>query len=64
MLGFLRTLLVVVIISVLSFLGNAANLNGLVSAGMATVIAGLAMSLEHYIESKTGSALFGAFRTR
>jgi hypothetical protein len=61
-LGFLRTLLTVAIISVLSYLGDAAHLNGVVSASVATLIAALAMGAEHAIEANTGKALFGAVR--
>ncbi len=61
-LGFLRTLLTVAIIAILSYIGDASHLNGLVSGTLATLIAAIAMGLEHSIEANTGKALFGAVR--
>lgn len=62
MLGLVRSLGFVVILAVVSFLANAANLHGVVSDGLAASIATLALVAEHYLEGKTGSALFGAAR--
>ncbi len=60
-LGFVRALGVVIIMAVLGFLGDANNLNGIVSTGVAGMISGLALSLEHYFAGKKpGSALFGS----
>jgi len=63
-LGFIRAIGTVVLMSVLTYLGDSAHLNGIVSATAATIISALALALEHSIESSTGNALFGAVRSR
>ncbi len=62
--GFLRAVGVAALVAILAYLGDAAHLNGLVSDSVATIVAGLALALEHVIENKTGSALFGAVTSR
>lgn len=57
-LGFIRAIGVVVITAVLSYIGVADNLSFL-NPATATLIAGLALAIEHIIEARTGSALFG-----
>ena len=64
LLGFLRGLGFTIILAGLTYLGDSANLSGVVSTGLATVIASLALALEHAIASSTGNALFGAVSTR
>lgn len=60
-LGFVRALGIVIITAVLGYLGDASNLNGVVSTSAAAIISGIALSLEHYMAGKKpGSALFGA----
>lgn len=60
-LGFARAVGIVIITAVLGYLGDANNLNGIVSTSAAAIISGLALSLEHYMAGKKpGSALFGA----
>jgi hypothetical protein len=49
------------LVSVLSYVGDATHLNFLTPT-TATLLAGLALALEHAIEAKTGNALFGAVR--
>lgn len=61
-LGFLRALGFALLTALLNFLANVTNLNGIVTPGVAAIIAALALSLEHGIASKTGSALFGAVK--
>lgn len=63
-LGFVRALGVALVLFLLSYLGDAAHLNGILSASGATIVAGLAMSLEQYIESNTGKGLFGSTSIR
>lgn len=49
---------------ILTYFSVADNLAGLgVSASAAVVIAAIISTLEHSIEGRTGSALFGAVRT-
>jgi hypothetical protein len=63
-LGLIRGLGTAVLLAGLTYLGDASHLNGVVSVSVATVIAALALSLEHYIEGRTGNALFGAVTSR
>lgn len=63
-LGFIRALAVAFILFLLTYLGDVTHLNGILSASTATIVAGLAMSLEHYIESNTGNGLFGSVAIR
>ncbi len=58
--GFIRGLGVVVVTSVLAYIGDVNHLSGLVSVGVASIISALALSLEHHIEAGGGGALFGA----
>jgi hypothetical protein len=62
--GFLRAITVAIIMAVVSFLANAANLNGVVSGGLATLIAAVALAVEHSMAAGTTTALFGAVSTR
>lgn len=62
LLGFLRGIGMVVLAAVLSYLGDEANLSGIVSASLATIVSGIALSLEHSLESKGKGALFGAVK--
>lgn len=63
-LGFIRAIGTVVLMAVLTYLGNQANLNGVVDTGLAAIISGIALAIEHSIEAKTGKALFGAVATK
>ena len=63
-LGFFRAILVAVIMAVVTFLANAANLNGVVSGGLATLIAAVALAIEHSMASGTTTALFGTVSTK
>lgn len=56
-LNFLRGLGVAAAMGVLIFLANAANLHGIVPDTIAAFIASLALSIEGYITSQTGSVL-------
>ncbi len=59
-LGLIRGVGSVVVFAVVSYLANAANLHGIVNDGLATLIAGVALMLEHQMEANGGGALFGA----
>ncbi len=61
-LGFLKGLGVAVLGAVLSFVANAANLQGLVSPPIAALLAAIALGLHDHIQSTTGSLLFGAIK--
>lgn len=63
-LGLVRGLGVVVATAVLTYFGDAAHLNGIVSVSVAGIISSLALMLEHAIEDNTGKALFGAVRAK
>lgn len=63
-LGILRALGVVVIVAVVGFFANAANLVPFVGEGLAGLIAMIALAVEHYLEAKNGTALFGAVRSK
>ena len=59
-LGFLRGLGVVVLASVLAYVGNATNLtNAGVTATVATLIAAIVSAVEQSMAAKTGNAVFG-----
>lgn len=63
-LGFIRAILYVVAFGVLSFLGDASHLNGLLNPQLTTTVTLLATALlgmlDGHIEAKTGRAAFGA----
>ncbi len=61
-LGFLKGLGVAILGTVLSYLANATNLQGLVNPMVAALIAAIALGLHDHIESKTGNLLFGAIK--
>lgn len=63
-LGLIRGLGFAVLVAVLTFLGSATNLTGVLNPATASLVAALALALEHAIEARTGNALFGAVRTR
>lgn len=58
--SFVKSILTVVIVSALSYLGEASNLQSVLNPYTATIVAGLAASLETLLKGKTGNALFGA----
>lgn len=60
--GFIKAIGVVVITAILSYLGNAAHLNGVLSPVLASLVAALAASLESHFKDASGNteALFGA----
>ena len=63
LLGALRALGVVIIISVLGWIGNATNLQGIFSPQVCTVVAMIALAIEHAFASSGTSALFGMVST-
>lgn len=62
LLGFIRAIGSVVVFAVVSYIADASHLSGLMSVSAAAVISGLALSLEHYLGDKSGTALFGAVK--
>ena len=62
--GFVKALLVVITVSVLSFLGEANNLTAVLNPYTASLVAALAASLESYLKEKNGTAFFGAISVK
>lgn len=62
--GALKQLLMIVVLGVVAFLANAANLTPFMSAGIATIVSMLASSLESHIRATSGQGLFGAVNVR
>lgn len=62
--GFIKGVLGVVVIALVSYFGDASHLTGILSLGTATVVAGLFSSLESYLKARSGNttALFGAVK--
>lgn len=60
--GLLKGLLLVVILAVTSFFGDAAHLTPLVGNLIATLVAAVASAIESNIKDKTGNGLFGVVR--
>jgi len=58
--GFVKGIGLVLLTGVVGYLANAANLNGVVSGGTALIIAGIASSIESYMQAKGSGGLFGA----
>lgn len=59
--GFIKGVLGVVVIAIVSYLGDSSHLSGVLNLGAATIVAGLFSSLESYLKSQSGNttALFG-----
>lgn len=64
--GFLKGLVLVIVLAVVDFLGNAANLNGILSPSIAVIVAAVASGLESHLKASSGgtTALFGAISVR
>lgn len=62
--GALRALLSVVIMAVVTWLANSANLQGVIAPALGTVVSMIALAIEHGMASGTTTALFGAVSTR
>ena len=62
-LGGLRALGVVIIMAVLGWFGNATNLAGIFNPAVNSVIAMIALAIEHSMASSTGTAVFGMVNT-
>jgi hypothetical protein len=63
-LGALRGLLAAIIMAVVTWLANSANLNGVVAPAIGAIVSMVALSIEHYMASGSTTALFGAVRTQ
>ena len=63
-LGALRALLAAIIMAVVTWLANSANLNGVVAPAIGAIVSMVALSIEHYMASGTTTALFGTVNTQ
>lgn len=63
-LGALRGLLAAVIMAVVTWLANSANLNGIVAPAIGAIVSMIALSIEHYMAAGTTTALYGTVRTQ
>lgn len=59
-LGFIRGISFTILMAVLTFFADAANLNGLVGPVTASVVASIALAIENHFAAKGKNALFGA----
>ncbi len=64
--SFIKGVGVVVLFAVLTYLGDAANLSGILSPVLATVIASMVSAYEAHLKEQSGgtTALFGAVSVR
>lgn len=64
--GFLKGVLIAVVLAIVSYLGDSAHLGGIVSPSIAVLIASVASAIESSLKSSSGgtSALFGAVRLK
>ena len=62
--GLVRGAGVAAIIAVLTYLGNAGNLTGILNPATASLVASLVLMVEHMIEGKSGNAWFGLATSR
>lgn len=60
LISFIKAIGILMIFTLLTFLGDASHLNGIVSPAVAGLIAAIASWLETDIKQNTGNALFGA----
>lgn len=63
-LGLVRGIGFAIVLAVLSYVGNAANIAPLLGDTLATLIASGLMAYEHSLEAKGSGALFGAANRR
>jgi hypothetical protein len=61
-LGFARSLGILVLITVLSYISDATNLAFVGNPWFEALIASMALAIEHQLEAKTGRAMFGAMK--
>lgn len=59
----MKGLMLVVVLAVVSYVADTANL-GFLSPAVATIVAGLASAIESSIKANTGKALFGAISVK
>ena len=62
--GFIKGLLMVIVLAVVSYLGDSAHLSGILSPALATIAAGLFSAIESSLKASSGgsTALFGAVK--
>ncbi len=66
LIGFVKGLGVVILFSILGYIENRANLDGVVGPTVAAVITALASSFESYLKERSGNttALFGSVNVK
>ncbi len=64
--GFIKGILGVLVIAVVSYLSDASHLSGILSVGAATIVAGLFSGVESSLKAQSGNttALFGAIKLK
>lgn len=62
--GLLRALGVILLVAIVKFFANSADLTPFLGNSTAAIVSMLALGIEHMVEQSTGTALFGAIRTR
>lgn len=64
--GFLKGIILVVVLSLSSFLASEANLQGIMNPVLATLIASIFSAIESHLKSKSNgtTALFGAVKLK
>lgn len=60
--GVLQALGLALILTILSFFADAANLSFLVNPQTETIVAAICLAIENTINQKSGKSLFGAVR--
>jgi hypothetical protein len=63
-LGVIRGAAFVAIVAILTYLGDASHLQGILNPETASFVAVAALAVEHWVEGKGKGALFGAVRSR
>ena len=63
-LGALRGLLAAVIMAVVTWLANSANLNGVVAPAIGAIVSMVPLSIEHAMAAGATTALFGTVSTQ
>lgn len=61
--GALRAVGVLLLVTLLGWIGDATNLTFLENPWLEGLIAAVALAIEHQIENKTGRAIFGAVKS-
>lgn len=62
--GFLKTVGLVIVFAILTFLANSANLGPYLSPTIAGIVAGIAGMIEEQIKANSGNGILGSVRLR